>query len=295
MASKYRLSLCLAAGLLATAAAPPAPPLTVAPGELVDAIVDGHKLRFAVQANGLSYPVLNPDAAKAAGFKPGLFAAAAGVGPIKVPGYSTVARLHLGAGDGKRRMLWFDRAFAPRADGSLGPGAVPQPVVSFRLRPSVADERRVALPMTAQNGGLGTLVSANGRAIFVTWDLERPASLATAAAGQALAGDTGHLEGAPMREPIRFGIDRPARWLALAQPFAVGPLRIARLKVRTTDYGDTSRIADADQDPGEIVVSGKSERRKSQSWLAIGAADMANCSTLTFDKPAKQIILSCRP
>ena len=64
---------------------------------------------------------------------------------------------------------------------------------------------------------------------------------------------------------------------------------------RVSDYGNVSRIPDADQDPSEILVRADVARSRPMRRLALGQAEMAGCSTLTFDKLAREIILMCLP
>ena len=51
--------------------------------------------------------------------------------------------------------------------------------------------------------------------------------------------------------------------------------------------------ADAHADPNEVVVTGKGKHDIKHDRLSIGADQLNRCSSIVFDKPAKQIRLSC--
>ncbi len=70
---------------------------------------------------------------------------------------------------------------------------------------------------------------------------------------------------------------------------------MTQLSVRTADTGSTATIADADApgDPDEVVVTGKGKHDPKKDWLSIGADQLGRCSSIVFDKPARQVRLSC--
>lgn len=302
-----RRSVVLGAGLSALTAFPaaagrPAPPgtlpgtLIIAPDRVVTGAVNGQPARFRMQANGTSTLVLNPDAAARLGLRGGWIKVGAKVGPVLVRGQTAVTRYAVVGHDQRKRVGWFERPTAPGFDGDLGPASVPHPVVVFQLRPPVAGERPVVLPLADMGlRGLGTSLTIGGQTIFVTWALDRRDSVATAAAGAVLAPPLGgQFVGAPGRATFAFGVERPVRRLRLDHPLALGPLRLDAVQVRTADYGNVSAIPVADSDPGEIVVTGSRKSGKALYALQIGTEAMAGCSSLVFDKPRRQIILHCR-
>lgn len=83
------------------------------------------------------------------------------------------------------------------------------------------------------------------------------------------------------------------RTLRLARPFIVGPLAIAELGVRTGDFGNATAIREEGGDPDEVVVTGERRRNRDRDRVAIGADQLRNCSSITFDKRARQVRLSC--
>ncbi|MDE2619459.1 MAG: hypothetical protein KGL54_04780 [Sphingomonadales bacterium] len=286
-----------AAGCAAMATAEPSPgPLIVEPEGVVSGTVQGQPARLRIQPNGSSTLVLNPDPASRWHLKSGWIGVVVGVGPVKVRGSTAVVRYGVGGVEWRRRIAWFERPAALRADGLLGPTALPHPVVVFRLRPPLAGERQTVLPLVDQGyGGVGTWLTLGQRRVFVNWALDKPATTTTAAAGADLAlAYGGRLVGPASSLAFSFGVERPVRQLELVQPLELGPLRLSRVLVRTTDYGNASAIPSAEADASEIVVTAKGRGRRPLSVMQIGTEAMANCSSLAIDKRRRQIILTCR-
>ena len=108
----------------------------------------------------------------------------------------------------------------------------------------------------------------------------------------------GALSGEAVPTEIFFGIERPVRTLTLARPMAIGALSLATLGVRTQDAGNAGAIREAGAvvptpDPDEVVVTAKNKRDVRRDVLSLGADQLSRCSSIVFDKPAKQIRLSC--
>lgn len=198
---------------------------------------------------------------------------------------------------------WVGRPYADVGDGSIGPASLPEPVVRILLNAPRAGERTVALPMVDGGGLLGKLsgtfaqITIGGQPIRVRFDPYHPRTTVTANAATLIAqAQRGTLAGLTAPVEIAFGIARPVRTMTLATPLLVGPLALSSLGVRTTDVGNAAAIPDADApppDPDEIVVVAKGKRDASRDRLTIGADLLDRCSTIVFDKPAKQIRLTC--
>ncbi|QCB41290.1 hypothetical protein E5673_02845 [Sphingomonas sp. PAMC26645] len=198
---------------------------------------------------------------------------------------------------------WVGRPYADVGDGSIGPASLPEPVVRILLNAPRAGERTVALPMVDGGGLLGKLsgtfaqITIGGQPIRVRFDPYHPRTTVTANAATLIAqAQRGTLVGLTAPVEIAFGIARPVRTMTLATPLLVGPLALSSLGVRTTDVGSAAAIPDADApppDPDEIVVIAKGKRDASRDRLTIGADLLDRCSSIVFDKPAKQIRLTC--
>lgn len=198
---------------------------------------------------------------------------------------------------------WVGRAYADVGDGSIGPGSLPEPIVRILLSAPRPGERTVALPMVDGGGLLGKLsgifaqIMIGSQPIRVRFDPYHPRTTVTANAATLIAqAQRGTLAGTTAPVEIAFGIARPVRMMTLATPLLVGPLAVSSLGVRTTDVGSAAAIPDADApppDPDEIVVTAKTKRDASRDRLTLGADLLDRCSSIVFDKPAKQIRLTC--
>jgi hypothetical protein len=287
------------AALAALGLAADAPVFSVAADRTIDATVHQQPARLRIDPGAPSMPVFNPEFATRAAFRSGPFGTRAIVGPVRVPGRSAVVRFDLGAGEFKHRVTWFEAPLTSGADGIVGPGGLPAAVIRFDLRPPQGGERSVTLPLADFGAsGMGTRLPAGDRTIDVYFTLESRQSLATAAAGAALAEmHGGRFDSAAEAMPITLGVVRPVRHLALATPLAVGPLALSGMLVRTADFGTAGSIPDADApppDPDEIVVTGGKKQKPRRLKLEIGSDDLARCASILFDKPAKTVTLSCR-
>jgi len=289
------LPLFLFVGLLpiaARAAAPPVPPLVVPPDGSVQVTVNGQKSRMLLLADGSSIPVFNRAAADQFGFHAAWITFSARISNVSIKGWTAVVRYAVNDQPYRRRTVWFEREIAPGFAGMLGPGAVPHNVVTVQLRAPAAGERQFVLPMVESRVlGVGTMAGD----LFVQFDPLRRQTIGTASAGALLAQKQGGaLTGPPRQAPLRLGVERPVRTLALDRPFKVGPIELRTVAIRVADNGSAGKIPDADADPDEIVVTGKKKKDPDYLSLHIAADALTGCSSISFDKLAKRIILSCQ-
>lgn len=289
-----RSVIAASAVLLLVGAAKPVQPLIVRGDGLMNAVVGGKAARIRITPWAPAAPTLNPEFAEAIGLKGGLFGFAVKVGPVRVSGKTSVTRLDFGTMTFRRRVVWFDRRYEVPGDGAMGPGGLPAALIRFELRPAQAGERTATLPLVQRLfQPTYTRVMVAGREVSILFDPQHPRTLATAGAGSAIAqAYGGQLAGATGKAEVAFGIERPIRTLNLARPMMIGPLRFDSVAVRIGDSGSVAGIADADADPEEVVVTAKGGAKR-RDVLIIGRDALAPCSTIVFDKSAKQIRLSC--
>lgn len=284
-----KLMLMAACVMAAPSSAAPAPSeIEIPPDGRVDGAVNGRPMHFFVSPQGSKVPLLNPDAAQRVGLSPGWLNFAAKIGPVTVVGHSGVVRYTAPGTALRRRIGWFERAVAPGFDGMMGPGALSAPVITFRLRPTRAGEQVSRLPLINQGyGGMYTAITVGGERILVGWRLDLEDSIATAAAGQILrANFNGRWSGPLVQRPIFLGVSRPLREMNFEQAIQLGRLRVSGLLLRSSEQDASST------DPDEIIVTAKGKPR-GPALISLGRADMAHCSTLSFDKARKEIRLSC--
>lgn len=296
------------AALLAGAAAPPAERV-VTGDAIVPVTLNGTDARLRIDPGAPGVPLIDAALAARLGLKGGgMLGLGLGyaVGPETVYHRSKVVAIRAGGDAFKRRVGWAARAYAPVADGTIGPGDLPEPVIRFVFRAAEPSERTAVLPMVDGGGpfggffGLYAQIMVGGQPMRVRFDPYHARTLANAGAALRLAAaQDGRLSGDTLSTEIAFGIERPVRTLVLARPLQLGPLSIARLGARTNDDGNANRIRDADAtpenvDPEEIVVVAKGKRRDpNRDRLSLGADQLGRCSSLVFDKSAKQIRLTC--
>lgn len=279
--------------LLAIAASPAAERVATGDG-IVSATLQGKPVRVRIDPAAPAMPVFDQASADMAGMKPGMFGATFRVGAVKLSAHTGVATLAIDRGAPfKRRIAWAGARFNPHADGAIGPGGLPDKVVRFALAPSRPGERTLVLPM--EGGGWGVRsarVLVGGTPVFVSFDPQMARSIATAAAGVAIAAaNRGTVAGGIVPSPIGFGIERPTRMLTLADPLVIGPATIRQLAVRVSDGGPAGALPDADADPDEVIVLAKG--KPGRAALKLGADALGRCSSLIFDEGRKEIRLTC--
>jgi hypothetical protein len=132
------LPLLLLAFVSTTAAGQPRPPQerVVSGDAIVTVNVNGAPGRLRIDPAAPALPILTTSYASRARLRAGPFAFAYLVGPEQVQGLSAVGRIAVGEGarPRKRRIGWTARDYVPGADGVIGPGGLPEPVVRFVLR-----------------------------------------------------------------------------------------------------------------------------------------------------------------
>ncbi len=296
-------AIAIAALFIGGTAAPTQDELVVAGDGIVAASVNGAPGRIRIDPAVPSIALLGPDWGSRARLRPSLFGFAYLVGPEQVRGATDVTPIAVGEGAEvrRRRVGWTARPYAANADGVIGPGGLAHEVVRFVLRPALPGERTIALPMVDRGGLFGAWgflyarIDVGGTAMAIRFDPHRLRTLATAGAGVRLASShDGRMSGGTESAEIAFGISRPVRTLRLGVPLAVGPLSLSTLGVRTSDFGDAGSIREEGGDPDEIVVTGRRRRNTSRDHILLGADALSRCSSIVFDKRARQIRLSCR-
>lgn len=319
-------TLGVAAAILATGAAPPSnnlaerflakagKPAVEREGErvvsgdaLVAVMVNGKPLRLRIEPGVPGLVLVAPALKEALGLKASGFF---GIGVRYVIGQETTyGGTHIaqfgwaGEKPGKRRIGWMSRAYQPPADGTVGPAGLPEQVIRFALHSPHPGELTLTLPTQGGTGLFGGWFDIKGMAkiagvpMYVRFDPHHPRSLVNASAAIALAAShAGTMTQETGRQEIAFGIERPYRVMKLDQPLVLGGLSLASIGVRVTDGDIAGRIAEEGTapekaDPDEVVVTAKGKPRP--GILILGTDALAACSSIVFDKPARQVRLSC--
>lgn len=269
--------------------------LIVPPNQIVSGAVNGKALNFQMLAWAPSTLILNPEPAQSLGLKSGPFSGKLIVGKTRDKVMVTGAQYTIGSQATKGQIGWTNRAISPTASAWLGPGAAPFDVVTFQLHPAEAGEISYTFPMSFAGGGIVATTKIGDKTITIMWDNSRGGTIASGAAGAEIAkANVGSFVGPVVSEIVQLNAERPTRKLRLANPLRLGPITIADISVRTSE-GEDSSIPDSDADPSEIVVTASAKSKIKPDYLVfVGMNDMKNCSSLTFDKPAKLIRMMCR-
>ena len=299
---KNRFGLILTFALIPIAAAAQ-PRERVVGGEAILAVdVNGNPGRIRVDPAAPGLPILTEAYAGRAGLRAGPFAFAYLVGPARVNGRSAVGRIAVGADAAprKRRIGWTSRPYAEGADGVIGPGGLPEQVIRFVLRPSLPGERTMTLPLEDEGGlfggwgGMYALIDVGGAPLRIRFNPHEPRTLATAGAAVRIANaNDGTISGETTLTHIAFDVSRPVRNMRLGTPLHIGPLTLSELGVRTADFGNASGIREEGGDPDEVVVTGERRRNRNRDRLSLGADQLRHCSSITFDKRAREVRLTC--
>jgi hypothetical protein len=269
--------------------------LIVPPNQIVSGSVNGQAMNFQMLPWAASTLILNPEPAQALGLKSGPFSGKLIVGKTRDKVLITVAQYAIGPQATKGQIGWTNRAISPTASGWLGPGAAPFDVVTFQLHPAVAGETPHTFPLVVAGGGIVTTIKVGEKVLNIMWDNSRAGTIVSGSAGAEIAkAYGGSFVGPVATEMVQLNAERPTRKLRLVTPLRLGPISISDVSVRTSEGGDTS-IPDIDADPSEIVVTASTKSKvKPDYFVFVGLNDMKNCSSVTFDKPAKLIRLMCR-
>jgi hypothetical protein len=286
-------------------------------GGMIAATIDGKPLTLRVDPAAPGLPLVSTATAERLALRAGGIGLHLGyvVGKQSVMHQTTVRPMTLGDAPVKRRIgfpmrpkslaagaPWQGHAYALVGDGTIGPGALPEPIVRIALRAPRAGERTVALPLVDGGGMFGRFsgefaqILIGGVALRVRFDPYHPRTTVTANAATLIAdAQGGKLTGVTEPVEIAFGITRPVRTMTLATPLAIGPISLSSLGVRTADVGSATAIPDADAtpDPDEIVVTAKGKRDPKRDRLTLGADVLDRCSAIVFDQAAKQVRLTC--
>jgi hypothetical protein len=301
---KVRNCLILAFAMTATGAAAQPPERVVSGDGIVAVSINGAPGRLLIDPAAPALPILTLDYAGRAGLRAGPFAFVYLVGPEHVNGRSAVGRIAIGTGARarKRRIGFAARPYVADADGVIGPGGLPDQVIRFVLRAPLPGERTVTLPLEDEGGLFGgwgamyALIDVAGQPLRIRFNPHEPRTLATAGTAVRIANAyDGTIGGETVPIHIAFGIQRPVRTMRLGTPLRIGPLVLSELGVRTADFGNAAAIREEGADPDEIIVTANRDRRRNRDRLSLGADQLGHCSSIVFDKRARQIRLTCAP
>lgn len=274
----------------------------VGPEGAVDIVVNGKPARMLFRGVGSSTAIFNRASVEQLGIKRGIIKISIGyrIGPHRIGGRSGVARYSINGRSIKRRVGWFSRDVAPGFDGLLGPEAIDYPIVTQRLRAPLEGEKAIVL-RSSSFGYNGVGVVLRGKPFtYMIFDPSAPTTIINAPFANEIASLLrGHFEGPVLDRVIAFGVSRPVRNIEFGIKFKLGTqaqhIAIHRADVRTLPGETTGSIPDQAPDPDEINVVANGAADKRARYMVVGADALKRCSSISFDKPKRQITLHCVP
>lgn len=296
-----RLARLAACFLLAISIAGPAAAqsLTLEAGApYVDARVNGHPVRLRVDPEAPGYILLNPGAVQRVGLRPSMTRARSYIGPVRLTGRTKSTTVTIATRTDERRIIWMDRDTVTDADGIISPADLPYERVTISMREAAAGERVATMAFTfEQSSGLVYRQRIGEQEVAFKIAGNNARTLATAAAGAVIGAAQGGMWAGPASDqPIRYGITRPTRPLALGTPMSVGGLPLSTMLVRTQDdRGNAVLPPENEADPDEMVVTANTGRSRARYVVILGNDWLSRCSSLTWDNGARLMTLSCRP
>lgn len=298
MRSLLRTTSVAFIALASAANTPPQSTIELTPSARTAVItVNSRATTVEVAPDGSGSPIVNTSVANDLGLKGSMIAGLHMVGPTRIKADSNLAQVDFGSGTAtKRRVFWFERDWTKLAEGRIGPLAMSQDIVTYRLASTMEGEREITFPMeTHERLGIYTIARIGEAEVPAYFTFDRDETMLTASTGALLAQVfSGRMVGEPFPLELEMAISRPVRAMTFDTPAMLGDLQLQDIVVRTEDTGSVSTIPDNDRDPNEIVVSG-GKKKKPRNVMYVGMASLKGCSTLTFDKPAELIRLSCLP
>jgi hypothetical protein len=224
------------------------------------------------------------------------------VGKIKIRGQQRPAKVRFGNQSDNQYVQWYQTDIHKFGEALAGPFAIPAPVIRFALRPEQRGETQFSMPLVTdpKRRVASTQTFIGKKKVYFAFAPQFETTLASAAAGAVIAQNYGgEFVGDPVPVVVAFNVARPARPVQLKSPLPLGVLTISKFQIRSRDYGDTSAIKEAKSpnaaEENEILVQAKRKGTDPEYFVYVGNDMLKNCSSITYDKPARTVTLSCLP
>lgn len=274
----------------------------------VDANLAGGPVRLRVDPGARAYILLNKTTAKRLelGSAKRVVGALLGlrafqpmivqVGRVQVAGYWSAERLKMLGARADVRVAWFGQGGVADADGVISPALLPYDIVRFVRYERGEDYHDAMLPVRFVDWhGLQGSITVGGKAVDVELSLATPHTIATAAAGAAIAtAFDGKFAGPREAIVVAHGVTRPVQTIELARPLEVAGLAIEQFLVRVADWrGDNALPAEGKPSSDEIVVTGRNDLQRPWLKLVLGGDAVRNCSEVSYYRQPQRLVLTC--
>lgn len=269
---------------------------------LIQAEARGRSLKLKVDPGAPYFVLLNDKVAKELRLV-GTKAATLAVGPMRLKGSTRSEKLTIGGVTASKPVMWVKGQAIGDADGVINPANLPGDRVTLRLQAPQPGEQIIELPMRFdRQRGLYHEFDYGGQLILTRFTLEDRLTTATGAAASVIAKRrTGLWEGGPFVHQVRFGVSRPVRRMVLGQTLSIKGFPLNEFAVRIMDDRGSYLLPEkevptaAAEDEEGVVVTGKNRRSYGAAhfWLMIGGKDLSRCSTISYDRRSKRMVMSC--
>lgn len=271
-------------------AAPPATAqssltLSADPVPIVEAEINGRQVRLEVDLRLPDVIVLNPDVARRLGVRRvPLLAAGVGLDDALIRGRIARPRIvFAGAGSTRAMTGIFSVPASHRADGLIGPGALPYDIVRIELRPALEGDREMSFVLVDADIWEPT-ISVGILDVEVSFDLANASSTFNRTAA-VLLDDAGAIvpDGAHSETSMLLGLraqTQPVRTELTVAGLGLGPV-VAR--TRSPLVGAT--------DEETIVVRAEADAPQPTLW--VGREALARCSSISVDRNSRLLSLRC--
>lgn len=255
---------------------------------VVEAEVNGVRLRLRVDLDQRDTVELNPDAAARIGAKlrPGYDAV---LGGLRLPGQLAPVTARIGGRKVKWIVTTHGRACCEGVDGALDPLRLPYRTVRFtRAGPAYAPVRY------AMTEGMTEGLLVAQPPVSVQLSLGHRRTVASRAAGVLLAERHGGRFAGPYGEAEgSFGVMRPARPVAFADPPVLLGFTVPSLLMRTADFGGGMQMPEERPAEGDIVVARTVAPQRAWAIVVIGRDYLEGCTEIAFHADIKALDLAC--
>ena len=267
---------------------------------IVEAQVRGRPLRLRVDPGAPFYVLLNDKIARDLRLV-STKAATLAVGPTRLKASTRNEKLTIGGVTAAKPVMWVKGEAIAEADGIINPANLPGNQVTLQLREATGTEQVIQLPVRFdRQRGLYYEFDYGGQLILTRFTLEDKLTTTTGAAASVIAKRrNGIWYGGPFVHQVRFGVPRPVRKMVLGETLSVKGFPVNAFAVRVQDdrgsYLLPEREAPQEEDDDGIIITGKNKRSfgAAHFWMMVGSDDLSRCSSISYDKKAKKLILRC--
>ena len=276
-----------AAGAQAAFAQPTSITIPADPVPIVNAEINGRPVRFEVDLRFPSGIALSTAAAERLRVRRvPLLAIGVGIEGSGAALRGRIARPRVVFGEEDAR-AWtgvFPAPVTSRADGIIGPGALPYDIVTVTLGPELEDMRDIEFTLADADIWVGE-TQVGGQALRVSFDLAHSDTVFNRAAARAFDASGAIVSNGELAERyLILGLR------TLMQPVTTD-LNVVGLPLAPTFARTNSPLLGADEEDA-VVVQGEAEGA-SPAGVMLGRAALARCSSISVNRETRRMVLRC--